>query len=74
MMTTRELMPALGQTVNVRMESLTVLCKVNDAKNSYGRQRFLVSPVAGNGSQWVEIDRITAVPTSPADVQPRIGV
>jgi len=56
--TANDMMPTIGQQVAIRFEQLTVTCTVLDAKSSYGRIRLLVSPVNGNGSQWVESGRI----------------
>jgi hypothetical protein len=62
--TARELTPAIGQQVHVAFEQLTVLCTVLDAKNSWGKVRLLVQPVAGRGQQWIELQRL--VSPSPA--------
>ena len=58
--TANEMIPAIGQGVTVRFEDLHIHCTVRDVKSSYGRIRLLVSPVSGNGSQWVEPSRIRA--------------
>lgn len=34
--------------------SLTIEVKILDVKMSYGRERYLVTPVAGSGERWVE--------------------
>ena len=66
-MTAREMMPAIGQEVYLRVEGspnpMYVLCRVEDVKNAYGRVRVNVSPLRGKGLQWVELSRITAVET-----------
>ena len=56
--TVRELTPALGATVLVRFEDLTIECNVADVKNSWGKVRLLVEPLAGKGQQWVELGRL----------------
>ena len=58
--TCRELTPAVGASVRVRFESLTIDCTVVDAKNSWGQVRLLVQPVAGTGAQWIEMGRLVA--------------
>lgn len=57
-MTAREMLPAIGQTVEVRFEELSVLCTVLDVKTAYGRPRLLIKPLTGTGSQWVELSRV----------------
>ena len=46
----------IGKTAlfRVRGVGLAFEVKVKDFKNSYGNIRFLVEPVAGTGSAWVE--------------------
>ena len=58
--TAKAMIPAVGQRVSVSMESLTVTCEVLDCKSSYGRVRLLVAPLAGSGSQYVEMSRVSA--------------
>jgi hypothetical protein len=57
--------PAIGAEVSVSFESVRVLCRITDAKSAYGRARFLVAPLAGNGSQWVELSRIQVSNSEP---------
>ena len=56
--TVRQLTPAVGEQVLVRFEELALECTVVDAKNSWGKVRLLVRPVAGVGEQWVELGRL----------------
>jgi hypothetical protein len=56
--TVTELIPAVGAAVDVRFEGLTVTCAVLDAKNSWGKVRLLVAPLAGAGDQWIELGRL----------------
>jgi hypothetical protein len=60
--TVRELSPAMGETVHVRLESFTVPCIVLDVKNAWGNVRLLVKPVLGLGEQWIELGRLVAAP------------
>lgn len=57
-MTANEMIPAVGAKVLVYCESLGIECRVKDVKMSWGKPRFLVTPIAGNGEQWVEMGRI----------------
>lgn len=58
MATYREMQIAIGQTVTVRFEDLTVKCLITDVKASWGKMRLQVKPVAGDGTQWVEMGRV----------------
>ena len=58
--TVTEMLSAIGTHVLVSFEAVRIECRVTDAKNSYGRVRLQVSPVAGSGSQWIETGRIAA--------------
>jgi len=60
-LTATEMIPAVGQRVYVRFESCRVLCTVQDVKCSYGRPRLFVTPVAGDGSQWIELSRVLEI-------------
>jgi len=42
------------------MEDMVINCRVTDAKSAWGQVRLQVEPLAGSGSQWVDISRITA--------------
>lgn len=58
--TVQQLIPAIGQDVMVRFESIVVACKVVDAKNSWGKVRVQIVPMSGTGTQWIELERIQA--------------
>jgi hypothetical protein len=60
-MTALQMIPAIGQTVAVRFEDLTVTCKVVDVKYAYGRPLLDIEPVAGDGRQWVTVERVRLV-------------
>jgi hypothetical protein len=51
--------------VLVRYESVQILCTVKDVKTSWNKARLLVTPMAGEGEQWVELGRIS-IPKFPA--------
>ena len=54
MTTLTEQAKKLGRIVELELNGLTVQAKVLDFKLSYGRERWLVTPVAGSGEVWVE--------------------
>ena len=62
-----DMQPAIGASVSVRFEDLTIACTVRNVKNSWGKPRLLVTPVSGSGGQWVELTRVIRIddPGSP---------
>ena len=44
----------VGKKAYIQVGGLTTEVVVKDVKVSYGHTRFLVTPVSGNGEQWVE--------------------
>jgi len=44
----------VGKRGQIAVGKLTFEVIVLDYKESYGRRRFLVRPVAGSGDQWAE--------------------
>ena len=44
----------VGKVATIKLGGLVVDVKVIDVKNSYGRDRYLISPVKGEGEVWVE--------------------
>jgi hypothetical protein len=56
--TAKQMLPAIGQTVCVALESMHVLCIVVDVKSAWGKVRLLVKPVTGTGEQWIEMARV----------------
>ena len=57
-LTAKEMLPAIGQTFEVRFESCWFYMTVADVKHVYGRPRLFVVPAPGYGGQWIELDRI----------------
>lgn len=47
----------VGKTGQVNLGGLLVNVKIIDVKQSYGRDRYKVTPVSGKGEIWIE--RIT---------------
>jgi hypothetical protein len=62
--TAKEMLPAIGSRALVRFESVQVECTITDAKFSYGNARVLVSPVSGQGNQWVDFSRLVSAVNS----------
>ena len=56
--TANKMIVAVGQIVNVRVESWTVPMRVRDAKSAWGNVRVEVEPVHGEGRAWIEMSRI----------------
>ena len=44
----------VGKKGTIKAGGMIVEVEIKDYKNSYGRDRFLVSPVTGKGEVWVE--------------------
>ena len=57
-LTATQMIPAVGQTVGVRFEELTVTCTVQDVKHVWGEARIQVTPVSGSGLKWVTLSRV----------------
>ena len=53
-MGTVEKVKLVGEIKRIRAGEIMVDVKVLDYKFSYGRDRWLVTPVAGKGEVWVE--------------------
>ena len=63
-MTTKELFEKyVNHEFQVKTDIGLVDCTILDAKQSYGNIRFLVSPIMGSGSAWVDISRLQGVDT-----------
>ena len=61
MMTCVAMAPAIGSKVRVQFEKITVDMYIQDVKHAYGNTRYLVTPIQGDGQQWIESPRIKAV-------------
>jgi hypothetical protein len=53
-MTTIGLSHYIGLVASWRTGSLSVAVRIVDCKRSYGRVRYLITPVAGTGQQWIQ--------------------
>lgn len=58
MATCMAMLPAIGTWVQVRFEEVWVECEVRDAKSAWGKTRVQIQPLAGEGRQWVEMNRV----------------
>jgi hypothetical protein len=59
-MNTRELMKVIGQQaiLSGRRNEFDTSVRITDAKMSYGRVLYLVTPLQGNGEVWVDSARV----------------
>lgn len=53
-MSIKEKIKLIGTVKTVLIKGLTVDVEVLDYKNSWGKDRWLVTPVAGQGETWIE--------------------
>ncbi len=56
--TANYMIPAVGQTVQVRAESWTIPMRVRDVKSAWGNIRLEVEPIHGSGRAWIELSRV----------------
>lgn len=49
-----EIAKFIGKEVLWRAGALMIRVKITDVKMSYGRTRYQIEPVSGNGSTWTE--------------------
>jgi hypothetical protein len=54
----KEMASYIGKIVNLKVESLSIPVEIEDIRKVWQRVDVLVSPVNGNGSQWVSLDRV----------------
>ncbi len=47
-------MQNIGKRGTTRFGNMVVQVEITDYKVSYGKERWLVTPVAGSGDTWVE--------------------
>jgi len=57
-MDTREASARIGERILVRFGKLAVACKINDHRNVWGNDQYLIAPTEGRGEQWVMAERI----------------
>lgn len=54
MMTALSMSHAIGREVIWTTGSLEIAVKILDVKSAYGRTRYLITPLAGSKSMWVQ--------------------
>jgi hypothetical protein len=54
----KEMASYIGKVVNLKVESLSIPVEIEDIRKVWQRVDVLISPVNGNGSQWVSLDRV----------------
>jgi hypothetical protein len=59
--TAKQMAPAIGCTVLIRLEQFGVPMVVIDVKSAWGKVRVQVAPVGGQGEAWVDADRLIGV-------------
>ena len=53
-MTATLAMKLIGRTGTISIKGMNVAVSIIDIKWTYGKTRYLVSPLYGNGETWVE--------------------
>ena len=61
-MTAKELQSAIGSAVYFVSGDIKFSCWVKRATVGYGKPRFLIEPIAGQGSRWVELSSLEPIP------------
>jgi hypothetical protein len=68
-MSAKEMAALVGRQAEMRIElssgTIYIPVTIEDAKAAYGRVVALVSPVGGEGTAWVDRDRLTLVEVAP---------
>lgn len=54
-MTYKDNAKTIGKKATIKTSGLKINVKILDYKNSYGRDRWLVTPQSGEGQVWVEV-------------------
>lgn len=54
-----QLVNVIGSQATVKIESLKIHVVILEAKSAFGSIRYLVQPIAGNGTQWIDECRLT---------------
>jgi hypothetical protein len=57
-MNVKSMAALIGREGLLQVDQLQVPVTIDDVKNSYGTPRYLVAPIAGAGSAWVNADRV----------------
>jgi hypothetical protein len=58
-MTAKHLNANIGKTAILSVEkTLKVMVRILDCREVWGRQDYEITPLAGDGKQWVSADRV----------------
>ena len=57
--TVKQMAPAIGQVITVRVEAFHINMVIKDIKQVWGQTRLLVAPIngAGTGEAWIDCSR-----------------
>jgi hypothetical protein len=53
-MTAKTANELIGLTATIQYDGLKIAVKITDAKFTFGHDRFLIEPITGSGSKWVD--------------------
>ena len=53
-MSTKETMNLIDKQAVISLNGLSLMVKIMDVKTTYGKTRYLVTPLSGAGAVWVE--------------------
>ena len=59
-MTIKQLMQAIGQNVYYNVDTMKILCTVQDVKLAWQKPLLQLVPVMGTGSKWVALTSVSA--------------
>lgn len=58
-MNIQQMAALIGEHGHIREGDLTIQVEIINMKQAYGNMRALITPLAGMGETWVNLDRIT---------------
>ena len=67
-MTATEMIPAVGHSALIAWHGITMAVMIHDVKHVYGKTRLHVSPIAGEGKIWIDLDRVYSTSKQPVKV------
>lgn len=56
-----DILKLIGQPATLQQGKLAVQVRISDVKTAYGNIRYLVTPLSGSGSVWVDSSRVQLV-------------
>jgi hypothetical protein len=72
MNTARTLMAAVGQHGRVKLDGISVVVKIEDARDRFGQQDYRITPLYSADSKWVCANRVEVIGT--LDVPPKLRI